>query len=215
MGPTPGFAPDAPTGPTPAFASGAPTGPMSTASGSPRRKGRALLAAAAVAVVLAAAGVTVALVRDRGASRTDSASAASSSADAGTQRAGTEWSTRPGHPHRAGGKCAGPTGKPGGAGDAKPSSGASATPSASGSTPAEPSHTPTGTGGTGHTSSAAPACASIGGGKYNCQVWRTATSYTASGTAAGTVNAGINYFYCQGNLGRRETYGRWTNVWWA
>jgi hypothetical protein len=46
-------------------------------------------------------------------------------------------------------------------------------------------------------------------------VWRTATSYTASGAAAGTLNAGTDYFYCQANLGRRETYGRWTNVWWA
>ncbi len=31
----------------------------------------------------------------------------------------------------------------------------------------------------------------------------------------GTLNAGTNYFYCQANLGRRETYGKWTNVWWA
>lgn len=31
----------------------------------------------------------------------------------------------------------------------------------------------------------------------------------------GTLNAGTNYFYCQQNLGRRETYGQWTNVWWA
>ncbi|MFD6309297.1 serine/threonine protein kinase, partial [Streptomyces sp. NPDC060223] len=60
-----------------------------------------------------------------------------------------------------------------------------------------------------------PVCDPIGGGRYNCQVWRTATSYTASGAAAGTLNAGTNYFYCQQNLGRRETYGEWTNVWWA
>ncbi|MEI5134931.1 hypothetical protein RB199_25470 [Streptomyces libani] len=26
---------------------------------------------------------------------------------------------------------------------------------------------------------------------------------------------GTNYFYCQSKLGRRETYGKWTNVWWA
>ncbi|MFG3509760.1 serine/threonine-protein kinase [Streptomyces sp. NPDC047821] len=61
----------------------------------------------------------------------------------------------------------------------------------------------------------APVCHSIGGGKYNCQVWRTATSYRADGSQAGTLNAGTNYFYCQANLGRRETYGEWTNVWWA
>ncbi|KIZ17202.1 hypothetical protein SNA_15520 [Streptomyces natalensis ATCC 27448] len=58
-------------------------------------------------------------------------------------------------------------------------------------------------------------CVSIGGGKTNCDVWRSATSYTASFQQAGTVNAGTNYFYCQANLGRRETYGKWTNVWWA
>jgi hypothetical protein len=61
----------------------------------------------------------------------------------------------------------------------------------------------------------APACHAIGGGKYNCQVWRTADSYTASGTKVGILNAGTNYFYCQQNLGRRETSGQWTNVWWA
>ncbi|MFJ9852570.1 serine/threonine-protein kinase [Streptomyces sp. NPDC101150] len=58
-------------------------------------------------------------------------------------------------------------------------------------------------------------CVSIGGGKTNCDVWRTATSYTSSFQQAGTVNAGTNYFYCQAKLGRRETYGKWTNVWWA
>ena len=60
-----------------------------------------------------------------------------------------------------------------------------------------------------------PVCHSIGGGKYNCTVWRTADSYTASGTKVGVLNQGINYFYCQANLGRRETSGEWTNVWWA
>lgn len=54
-----------------------------------------------------------------------------------------------------------------------------------------------------------------GGGKYDCPVWRTATSYTASGAEAGVLNAGTNYFYCRQNLGRRETHGEWTNAWWA
>ncbi|MEU9118081.1 protein kinase [Streptomyces sp. NPDC048483] len=58
-------------------------------------------------------------------------------------------------------------------------------------------------------------CASIGGGKTNCDVWRTANSYTASFQQVGTLNMGTNYFYCQAKLGRRETYGKWTNVWWA
>ncbi|MFI1330467.1 protein kinase [Streptomyces sp. NPDC020845] len=60
-----------------------------------------------------------------------------------------------------------------------------------------------------------PVCHDAGGGKYNCEVWRAATSYTASGEPVGTLNQGLNYFYCQQNLGRRETYGKWTNVWWA
>ncbi|GHE03053.1 serine/threonine-protein kinase [Streptomyces alanosinicus] len=203
----------APAGATPAGASGAPTRPMSTTSGAPRRKGRVLLAAAAVAVVLAGAGVTVALLRDQGAPTAGPGATASHTPAAGTRRAGTERSAQPGHPRREGGRSTGPTGQPSGAGTAEPSSSASA--SVSASAPAEPSPSPTPTSGTSHTSSPAASCLSIGGGKYNCEVWRTATSYTASGAAAGTVNAGTNYFYCQANLGRRETYGRWTNVWWA
>ncbi|GHB02595.1 serine/threonine-protein kinase [Streptomyces chryseus] len=60
-----------------------------------------------------------------------------------------------------------------------------------------------------------PVCHGIGGGKYNCTVWKSATSYTAAGAEVGVLNAGTNYFYCQQNLGRRETDGQWTNVWWA
>ncbi|WUG36828.1 protein kinase [Streptomyces sp. NBC_00459] len=67
----------------------------------------------------------------------------------------------------------------------------------------------------GATSTPDPACVSRGDGKYDCSVWRTAKSYTASGTEVGVLNSGTNYFYCQQNLGRRETYGEWTNVWWA
>ncbi|WP_405845012.1 serine/threonine protein kinase [Streptomyces platensis] len=58
-------------------------------------------------------------------------------------------------------------------------------------------------------------CQSIGGGKANCDVWRGAHSYTASFEQVGTLGMGTNYFYCQAKLGRRETYGKWTNVWWA
>ncbi|WP_323376280.1 protein kinase domain-containing protein [Streptomyces sp. RB17] len=203
----------APTGPTPAHPPGALTGPLDSATGSPRRRGRALLAAASVAVVLAAAGVTVALVRDQGAPRTDSAAAGSRSGTATTKRAGTEWSTQPKKSHGHGWKGAEPGGTASGAGDGKPSSRPSASASA---TPSDqPSKAPAPTGSSGHSSSPGAACRAIGGSKYDCQVWRTATSYTASGTAAGTLNAGTDYFYCQANLGRRETYGRWTNVWWA
>jgi hypothetical protein len=72
-----------------------------------------------------------------------------------------------------------------------------------------------GTTGGGGTTTEAPVCHAIGGGKYNCTVWKTADSHTASGTKVGILNAGTNYFYCQQNLGRRQTDGQWTNVWWA
>ncbi|WP_248869118.1 serine/threonine-protein kinase [Streptomyces halobius] len=74
----------------------------------------------------------------------------------------------------------------------------------------------TGSGGSGGGDpSPSTSCVDIGGGRTNCDVWRTATSYTASFQQAGTLNMGTNYFYCQAKLGRRETYGKWTNVWWA
>ncbi|MGW2645954.1 protein kinase domain-containing protein [Streptomyces sp. NPDC001393] len=213
--PAPSFAqgPGAPTGPTPAHPPGAATGPMSTATGSPRRRGRALLAAGAVAVVLATAGVTAALVRDQGAPKTDSASAASRSGDVTTKRAGTKRSTPPRESRGDATKSAGPGATASGAGHAEPSSRASVP--ASATAPGHASNSPGPTGSSGPGSGPAAACRSIGGGKYDCQVWRTATSYTASGTEAGTLNAGTDYFYCQADLGRRETYGRWTNVWWA
>ncbi|GAA1688254.1 hypothetical protein GCM10009680_29760 [Streptomyces yatensis] len=46
-------------------------------------------------------------------------------------------------------------------------------------------------------------------------MWRDATSYTHGGEPVGTLGHGVNYFFCQENLGRRETYGTWSNVWWA
>ncbi|QNS02998.1 serine/threonine-protein kinase [Streptomyces xanthii] len=60
-----------------------------------------------------------------------------------------------------------------------------------------------------------PSCGSVGGGKVNCEVWRSATSYDSGHRAVGTLNQGTNYFYCQAKLPYRETYGQWTNVWWA
>ncbi|MGW1165856.1 serine/threonine-protein kinase [Streptomyces sp. NPDC002550] len=180
----PGFGPPqpGPAGQASAHAPGAPTGPMSTATGSPRRRSRALLAAGAVAVVLGAAGVTVALVHDQGAPK--SAPAASRSRAAATKRAGTGWSTQPKKSHGRGSES-------------------------------RSSNGPVPTGSSGTASGPAAACRAVGGGKYDCRVWHTATSYTASGTPAGTLNAGTDYFYCQANPGRRDTYGRWTNVWWA
>lgn len=60
-----------------------------------------------------------------------------------------------------------------------------------------------------------PVCHPIGGGKYNCQVWQTADSYDAQHQQVGTLYGGTNYFFCQSNLGHRETSGQWTNTWWA
>ncbi|GHH08952.1 serine/threonine-protein kinase [Streptomyces lanatus] len=216
------------------------TGPMVTPSDRPaRRKGRALLAAVAVTVVLAAAGVTVALVNNKGddktraqdvaatASEGESAQGSASpdarrSNDSGltgkddekspgatkspSRSAGNEPSDAPtaGSPTKTsggGGTNGGTTG--GGSGDGGTTGGGGT--SGGGGT----------TGGGGSTPDPAPVCDSIGGGKYNCQVWTRAKSYTASGTEVGVLNAGTNYFYCQQNLGRRETYGEWTNVWWA
>ncbi|MFI9583416.1 serine/threonine-protein kinase [Streptomyces sp. NPDC052236] len=73
----------------------------------------------------------------------------------------------------------------------------------------------TGAGTPGGASEPTAVCNSIGGGKYNCTVWKKATSYTASGAEKGLLNKGVNYFYCQQNLGRRLTHGNRTNVWWA
>ncbi|MEU6117766.1 serine/threonine-protein kinase [Streptomyces sp. NPDC047117] len=86
---------------------------------------------------------------------------------------------------------------------AAPSAPASANPGPSASSAPTPS------------SSAAPSCTSAGGGKYHCEVWRAADSYTGNYERVGTLKAGTNYFSCQADLDRRETYGRWTNVWWA
>lgn len=70
-------------------------------------------------------------------------------------------------------------------------------------------------GGTGDGSAPDPSCTPIGGGKYNCEVWRTASSYDAAHNPVGTLYAGTNYFFCQEKKSYRETSGEWTNVWWG
>ncbi|WP_367325013.1 protein kinase [Streptomyces sp. HUAS ZL42] len=226
----PGFGPVKPGGaegsgspapPTPASAA-VPHLPVTagpTAAPAPsRRKGRALLAAAAVTVVLASTGVTLALLSNgdgtKAADRPESSVTQATSSSPATP-AGSTDGDRSDDPE--------PTGK--GAGKTPSSTGTSrdrdGTVPAGKETPApSPSRTPAGSGGGttaggGGAATPAPSCSSIGGGRYNCQVWRTAKSYTASGTEVGVLDAGTNYFYCQQNLGRRETYGEWTNVWWA
>ncbi|MFD8519847.1 serine/threonine-protein kinase [Streptomyces capillispiralis] len=218
----PGFGPPQAPGPASAAAGAhpapdpgtAPTGRMGPPTGS-RRRGRALIAAAAVTVVLAAASVTAAVLNSQDGTRTDTGTggartgAPASPAPSGDTDAGRRMSPAPG-----GEKSAAPSEEP----DEK--DGTEDTPTDRPATD-RTEKTPDGTtpddgeGDDGGATTAAPVCHSIGDGKYNCQVWRTATSYTASGTRAGTLNAGTNYFYCQQNLGRRETHGEWTNVWWA
>ncbi|GHC81198.1 serine/threonine-protein kinase [Streptomyces violaceochromogenes] len=239
--PGPGHAP--PTGPGPQGPDAGPQGfgplgPGSTAPGAsaatapanagratPRRKARVLLAATAVTVVLAAAGTTVALLGDSGdagdsggkdtTARTGTAGAGTGASEPGGagdgsnaprstpqgDDEGTDPSAKPG-----GKKAPEPTGRATTSAPAKPTGG-----DTSGATGGE---SPDGAASDGPTT-AAPVCHPIGGGKYNCHVWKTADSYTASGAKAGILNAGTNYFYCQQNLGRRETSGEWTNVWWA
>ncbi|GAA3775340.1 hypothetical protein GCM10022403_007770 [Streptomyces coacervatus] len=231
---TPGFGPPAPQDPAPDLAT-APTGPMSP-SASPRRKGRALLAAAAVTVVLAAAGGTVALVNSghtEANTRPTSSRADAQASASVSDRTDADHSDDPkptDKTDKGDKKSPTPTQSAGEKGGAMPTSRASSSSTANssgggttggGTTGGTSSGGTTGggsggtTGGGGGETTPAPACTSIGGGKYDCTVWRTAKSYTASGTEVGVMNAGTNYFYCQQNLGRRETYGQWTNVWWA
>ncbi|GAB2971549.1 hypothetical protein GCM10023080_039270 [Streptomyces pseudoechinosporeus] len=190
-----------------------------------RRKARVLLAAAAVTVVLAATGVSVALLTDSDDSKTSGQPSASreageSPSSAGPSRGTVDTSDEPeSDPTQQGDKQSSPT----------PAPGKSERPEAAESTTKGPAPSPGptdgggatsggnsgGTSGGGGGSSPAPVCNPIGGGKYNCEVWRAAASYTADGAEVGTLKAGTNYFYCQQNLGRRETYGEWTNIWWA
>ncbi|MFI6805624.1 protein kinase [Streptomyces luteogriseus] len=219
-----GLGPVDPGSTTPAAS--APTTPVNPDRAASRRKARVLLAAAAVAVVLAA-GTTAALLGDSGgketgAARAESGSSGPSGADDGSNapRATQQGDDKGSDPSKkpADEKDSEPTGRAttpapeksagggtgGGTSDGGTSGGGSGGGATTGSaTPGGGSTTP------------APACHPIGGGKYNCQVWKTADSYAASGTKAGILNAGTNYFYCQQNLGRRETSGEWTNVWWA
>ncbi|MEV0909877.1 protein kinase [Streptomyces hokutonensis] len=197
-----------------------PTGPI-THPAHPRRKARVLIAAAAAAVVLAGAGVVVAHYVDSGDASVTSQGGSPPAQDAGDASPTARADAKRSDSAKPTGQGADGTRAPtqqhtGKGGDTTTGQSPTASPSrstSSGGGGAGGNSTPTG--GTSASSSPAPACQSIGGGKYNCQVWRTAKSYTASGTEVGVLGAGTNYFYCQQNLGRRETYGEWTNVWWA
>ncbi|AXE84051.1 serine/threonine-protein kinase [Streptomyces sp. Go-475] len=224
---TPGFGPPQQAQP----AGTTPTGPMDPQPAAGRKKTRALLAAVAVAVVLAVAGTTVALLRDSGSTdsggRTDAVGAAASSEPGRTDdgsnapRATEQGDEKGKAPSEKpdDDKESEPTGRPSTSAPAKSSGGTTGDTTGGGTSAGGTSGGGTGdggaTGGAPTTPAPDPACHAIGGGKYNCTVWKTADSYTASGTKVGILKAGTNYFYCQQNLGRRETSGEWTNVWWA
>ncbi|MEV6587056.1 hypothetical protein [Streptomyces acidicola] len=212
---SPGFGVPGPGDPSSAATASTPVVP---ASG--RRKGRALLAAAAVTVVLAATGVTVALQNGSDGSETGARSSTdrSSSAtptDRASQGSADSSQDLDTHTEQGSKKPPTPDAKPSRQTEAPPDASASASKPADGGTTGGGSGDAGGSNGGGQEPSPAPVCDAIGGGKYNCQVWTTAKSYTASGTEAGVLNQGTDYFYCQQNLGRREAYGEWTNVWWA
>ncbi|MEU5954529.1 serine/threonine-protein kinase [Streptomyces sp. NPDC047525] len=244
-GPPPGFGPPLAASAPPVHISGPaahPSGPAAHPSGPslppsgqaatppperrPRR-GRALLAAVAVAVVLAATGVTVALVNNGGDSGSQAQRPASSGdrdaaePEADTSRGELDGTDGPKPSKQGDEKTRKPDAKPSsGKDDPKPTKRPTAGPKPSSGPTEDGGTTGGGSDGSGGTSGGgdpAPeaACHAAGGGKYDCSVWRSATSYTASGAEAGVLNAGTNYFYCQQNLGRRETHGEWTNVWWA
>jgi hypothetical protein len=61
---------------------------------------------------------------------------------------------------------------------------------------------------------AASGCYGIGGGKYNCNVWKTAPTFWEHNVRAGTLNAGTNYFYCQA-VGSTMSDGPYFNKWYA
>ncbi|MDX3644464.1 serine/threonine-protein kinase [Streptomyces sp. MB09-02B] len=244
--PTPAFgSPQPPAGPgtgaSPAVGGsaagvvGPPSGPVTTVSsagGRPPRKGRAVLAAVAVTVVLAATGVTVTLLngddgKETGA-RTSVDGTSNGTPSPGRSRGTVDLTDDAAAKEKDDKKSASPSEKtekddkndkdeekqP--AASASPSKNASGGTTGGGTGGSDTSGgTTTGGGTTGGGTTEEPVCHPIGGGKYNCTVWRTADSYTASGTKVGVLNQGTNYFYCQANLGRRETSGQWTNVWWA
>jgi eukaryotic-like serine/threonine-protein kinase len=200
-----------------------------SAPGNPRRrKGRALLAAVGVFVVLSATGATVALMNGDDDSGTGARPAPTESTGAtppkGADRDAVDVSDDS-EDKKKDDEKADPSDKP------KEDDGKEPEPSASPSKDGTGGTTGGGTGGsessggstggdttggtTGGGATEEPVCHPIGGGKYNCTVWTTAKSYDAAGTEVGVLKAGTNYFYCQQNTGRRETSGRWTNVWWA
>ncbi len=191
--PPPGFGPPPVVEPLVSGEPGAVDGAAARSAG--RRRRGALIAAAAATVALIGGGLTYALVGGD-----DHTTESGRTKDPPSEPAGPGKTAAPG-----GGKASATAGQ----GSARPDDTASPTPGGGNGDqggPAASSAPPSG---------AAPVCHGGDGGRYDCEVWRDATSYTHGGEPVGTLKHGVNYFYCQENLGRRETYGKWTNVWWA
>ncbi|MFF2569854.1 protein kinase [Streptomyces sp. NPDC058084] len=215
----------------------APTRASGAHGGTARRRSGALVAAAVAAVLLAGGGVTYALldrdggaeqgqlaggqsptspsadpgrVLDPGAPGSRKTASGSPSASADAEKDDVKESGKPTPSPSTPSKAPVPGGAAGGTTTGGGSGGGSG-----GSTGGSTTGGSAATGGGTAPRPPAGSCTSQGGGKYECQVWRTEKTYRHDGGEMGILNAGANYFYCQVDLGRRETYGKWTNIWWA
>ncbi|MBR7672322.1 serine/threonine protein kinase [Streptomyces daliensis] len=229
----------APQGPA-AHVGASPPGPVRDGAASGGRRRRIVVAAAVAAVVLAGAGVTYAVV-GHGAGSGDHASATGGKGEAAAE-GGTRGEAGGGSTPSPDGSAKDEADKDGGAGGAadgegdaekgKDDGGSTDSGSGSGADKGDGDSEKGGDegsgggdgdgasgggggGGGGGDTDPAPVCHDLGGGKYNCEVWKDATSYDSAHTPVGTLKSGVNYFYCQTKLSHRETYGKWTNVWWA
>ncbi|MFD4507837.1 protein kinase [Streptomyces sp. NPDC058457] len=207
----------------PAPRPGEPDGPMSPTGPIRTRRRVRMLVVAAVAVVLTATGLTIALHNDSGrTAKTDAGPPAPTGAGAtesvrGTGARHTAGADPVGQGEETGavpatGATRAAGGEPAERASATPSSAQTAGPSPSGGSGTVGATAPA----TATASTPAPVCQSAGDGTYTCLVRNGgAKSYTADGVKVGKVRQGVHSFYCQVDLGRRETHGRRTNVWWA
>jgi eukaryotic-like serine/threonine-protein kinase len=185
---------------------------------------RAVIAAAVAAVVLAGTGVTYGVMaqgEDEGAraakSSGDGASSGAKGENAG-KASGQSGGSEPASSGRGSdskpGAAAG--GSSGGKDDNGGKDGGGATNAGSGSDGGGSTDGGGSSAGNGSSESEPPtSCHSRDGGKTDCILWKTATSYDAKHKPVGRLLSGVNYFYCQAKLSHRETSGPWTNVWWA
>jgi hypothetical protein len=171
---------------------------------------RAVVAAAVAAVVLAGAGVTYAAMSGGGEGKPRATSGDDGRTADRLPETGKDPDRKPGRDKKPPKKRKRETAAPGTVAGGKDGKGGAAG-GGSGDTTGGGGTT----GGDNPAPSPKPVCRPLGGGKFNCTVWKQATSYNGRHKPVGRLNAGVNYFYCQKKLPHRETSGRWTNVWWA